>query len=168
MNIAELLIEAYSRIPDGVARVLDGLDDAALAARPDAEANSIGWLLWHIARSQDSQVSAVADREELWLADGWAERFSLPFDDAATGYGQTSAEVGAFRADATDLRGYLGAVHRATTEFLATLAEEDLDRIVDESWNPAVTLGVRLVSIAADGLQHIGQAAYVRGMYERR
>lgn len=168
MNIAEVLIETYSRIPDGVDRVLDGLDDAGLTARPDRDANSIGWLVWHIARSQDSQVCAVADREELWVADGWADRFDLPFDDAATGYGQTSEEVGAVRTDASDLRGYLGAVHRATTAFLAALAEEDLDRVVDEGWDPPVTLGVRLVSIAADGLQHIGQAAYVRGLYERR
>lgn len=167
MNIAELLIETYSRIPDGVERVLDGLDDAALTARPDAEANSIGWLVWHIARSQDAQVSAVADREDLWVADGWRERFDLPYDDAATGYGHSAEEVGAFRAEVTDLRGYLGAVHRATLEILAGLAEEDLDRVVDQRWDPPVTMGVRLVSIAADGLQHLGQAAYARGLYER-
>ncbi|MFH5823950.1 DinB family protein [Georgenia sp. AZ-5] len=167
MNTAELLIEAYSRVPDGIYRVLDGLDPTGLTARPDAEANSIAWIVWHVARSQDAQVAEVADADEAWLADGWSDRFDLPFDDAATGYGQTSEEVAAVRASAEDLRGYLEDVQRRTLEFLSTLADEDLDRIVDERWDPPVSLGVRLVSIVADGLQHLGQAAYVRGLYER-
>jgi hypothetical protein len=167
MNTAELLIEAYSRVPDGVARILDGLDEAALTARPDAEANSIAWLIWHLSRGQDAQIADVAGTEQAWTADGWAERFALPFDASATGYGQSAEEVGAVRASADQLRGYLDAVHRRTVEFLSTLAEEDLDRIVDERWDPPVSLGVRLVSIVGDDLQHLGQAAYVRGLYER-
>jgi hypothetical protein len=47
---------------------------------------------------------------------------------------------------------------------LQALSDADLERVVDERWEPPVTLGVRLVSIADDGLQHVGQAAYVRGM----
>ncbi|GAA1654173.1 mycothiol transferase [Georgenia ruanii] len=167
MNTAELLIEAYSRVPDGVDRILDGLDEAGLTARPDAQANSIAWLVWHLSRGQDAQIADAAGTEEAWTADGWAERFALPFDATATGYGQSAEEVGAVRASAAELRGYLGAVHRRTVEFLSTLAEEDLDRIVDERWDPPVSLGVRLVSIVADDLQHLGQAAYVRGLYER-
>ena len=44
---------------------------------------------------------------------------------------------------------------------LEGLAPDDLDRVVDRRWDPPVTLGVRLVSIADDSLQHAGQAAYV-------
>ena len=47
---------------------------------------------------------------------------------------------------------------------LEGLSPADLDRIVDRRWDPPVTLGVRLVSIADDCLQHAGQAAYVRGL----
>ena len=102
MNTAELLIEAYSRVPDGVARLLDGLDDPGLTARPDAEANSIAWLVWHLSRGQDTQIADVADTEQAWTADGWAERFALPFDVSATGYGQSADEVGEVRASAAD------------------------------------------------------------------
>jgi hypothetical protein len=39
---------------------------------------------------------------------------------------------------------------------------------VDDYWDPPVTLGVRLVSIISDDLQHVGQAAFIRGVIERR
>jgi hypothetical protein len=73
--------------------------------------------------------------------------------------------VAAVRPDAPEvLLEYLDAVDRRTRAFLETLTPTDLDRIVDRRWDPPVTLGVRLVSIADDGLQHLGQAAYVRGL----
>ncbi|MPV38252.1 mycothiol transferase [Georgenia subflava] len=167
MNTAELLIEAYSRVPDEAARILDGLDEAALTFRPDPGANTIAWLVWHLARGQDAQIADVAGTDQAWTAEGWSQRLDLPFDTSATGYGQSSSEVAAVRASAAELTGYLEAVHRRTVEFLATLAEEDLDRVVDDSWDEPVTLGVRLVSIVGDDLQHLGQAAYVRGIVER-
>ena len=55
-----------------------------------------------------------------------------------------------------------------TRSFLGSLTADDLDRVVDEAWDPPVTLGVRLVSIADDDIQHAGQAAYVRGLLARR
>ena len=65
------------------------------------------------------------------------------------------------------LLAYLGAVQERTTTMLEGLAADDLDRVVDRRWDPPVTLGVRLVSIADDCLQHVGQAAYVRGLLLR-
>jgi len=59
-------------------------------------------------------------------------------------------------------------VHTATSAFLATLVDDDLDRVVDRRWDPPVTAGVRLVSVVADDLQHVGQAAYLRGLVQRR
>ena len=59
---------------------------------------------------------------------------------------------------------YLDAVAERTSTMLQDLVPADLDRIIDQSWDPPVTMGVRLVSIADDGLQHAGQAAYLRGL----
>jgi hypothetical protein len=56
------------------------------------------------------------------------------------------------------------AVHTKCVEWISTVSETDLDRIVDERWDPPVSLGVRLVSVADDSAQHIGQAAYVKGL----
>ncbi|WP_432542181.1 mycothiol transferase [Kineococcus sp. SYSU DK002] len=168
MDTKDLLLDLYGRIPDAVHAVVDGLDEDALSARLDPGANSIAWLVWHLARVQDDHVSEVAGREQTWTADGWADRFGLPFEAAETGYGHDAGQVGRVRASAELLTGYLDAVHARTVGYLRGLTDADLDRVVDEAWDPPVTLGVRLVSVADDDLEHAAQAAYVRGVLERR
>jgi len=165
---ADLLIEAYSRIQQSVHRVLDGIDQASIDARLDPDANSIGWLVWHLTRVQDDHVAAVAGTEQAWISRGWADRFALPFDRYAIGYGQSSAEVGDLTGISRDqLAGYFDDVHAASVSYLQTLTDGDLDRVVDRRWDPPVTLGVRLVSVVSDDLQHAGQAAYVLGVLQR-
>ena len=163
----DVLTDGFDRVRQIVAAAVDGLDEEALAFRTDADANSIGWLVLHLTRVQDDHVADVAGGEQLWVAGGWVERFRLPFDVGAIGYGQSSDEVGQVRATAELLAGYQDAVHRATVDYLATLAPEDYERVVDERWDPPVTLLVRLVSVLSDTLQHAGQASYVRGLVER-
>jgi uncharacterized damage-inducible protein DinB len=164
MTPAELLRDAFTRVVESAESVVDGLTEDQLASRPGPEANPIAWLVWHQARVQDDHVAEVAGLEQVWTAQGYADRFGLPFDKAATGYGQTSAQVAQVRASGDLLASYARAVHEQTLAFLDTLTEEDLDRVVDRRWNPPVTLGVRLVSVVNDDTQHVGQAAYVRGM----
>ena len=140
-----------------------------LAARLDDDANSIAWLVWHLARVQDDHVAEVAALEQVWTAGGWAERFALPLAVGATGYGHTTEEVGVVRPrQAALLADYYDAVHDQTKDFVAGLKDEDLSRVVDTRWHPPVTLGVRLVSIITDDLQHAGQAAFIRGELLRR
>jgi uncharacterized damage-inducible protein DinB len=144
--------------------VTAGLTVEQLAYRPGREANSIAWLIWHLTRIQDDHVAHVAGAEQAWTADGWADRFALTFDAAATGWGQTPDQAAVVRASAELLTGYYDAVHERSERFVRTLTDADLDRVVDERWVPPVTLGVRLVSVLADDLQHAGQAAYLRGL----
>ncbi len=73
------------------------------------------------------------------------------------------------RPDGPDLLiGYYEAVSRQTHAYVRTLDTDQLDRIVDERWDPPVSVGVRLISVIHDGMQHLGQAAYVRGLTDRR
>ena len=164
----ELLIDAFDRVHESVSAVLDGLEEDRLVVRLDDDANSIGWLVWHLTRVQDDHVADVAGGDQLWTAAGWVERFRLPYDVAAIGYGQASQEVGAFRAPAELLAAYHDAVHAATVDYLATVAEGDFARVVDERWDPPVTVASRLVSVVNDTTAHVGQAAFVRGVLERR
>ena len=106
--------------------------------------------------------------EQTWTSGGWADRFALPLDASDTGYGHGPRSVAAVTADSASLLGYFEDVHVRTLAFVATLTAADLDRVVDRDWDPPVTLGVRLVSVIADDLQHAGQAAYVRGVLQRR
>lgn len=81
------------------------------------------------------------------------------------GYGHSSDDVAKVRPESPDLlTGYYDAVHEHTVSWVTSLNGAALDRVVDEGWNPPVTLGVRLVSVLSDDLQHAGQAAYVRGL----
>lgn len=164
MTPAELLVEAFSRVPETVGRAVDALSEDQLASRPAAGANTLAWLAWHIARGQDAQIADLADSEQVWTADGWVERFGLPFPAEALGYGMSRDDVGRVRASAELLNGYLGAVHERTVAYVHTLSPEDLDTVVDEAWDPPVTVGTRLVSILDDCVQHAGQAGYARGV----
>jgi len=161
----EPLTELYDRIPELVRRAVEDLSVEDLTRRPAPGANPVGWLVWHLTRVQDHHVAELLGEEQLWVAGDWAPTFGLPADPDNTGYGHGDEEVDAVRPTGSDvLIGYHDAVAERTRRFLARLTPEDLDRVVDESWDPPVTLGVRLVSVASDDLQHAGQAAYVRGL----
>jgi hypothetical protein len=163
MDVASLLTELYGRIPPLARSVIDGADLATLAESPSPGANPIAWMVWHTARVQDHHVAEILDSDQIWIA--WAGRFGLSPDPSNTGYGHSALDVAAVRPEhPAVLIDYLDAVDLRTRTLLETLTPAALDRIVDRRWDPPVTLGVRLVSIADDSLQHLGQAAYLRGL----
>ncbi|MBD8870562.1 mycothiol transferase [Nocardioides donggukensis] len=164
MEPRHLLADAFGRIEELYADLAQGLDDTTLHHRPRGTGNSVGWLLWHLARVQDDHIAGLAGDKQAWQ-DGWRERFDLPFGDDI-GYGHTSEQVDACRIeDPALLAGYHAEVHRRTMAYVDGLAADDLDRVVDEAWDPPVTVAVRLVSVEGDCLQHLGQAAYLKGLH---
>jgi hypothetical protein len=165
---SELLGDAFGRIGSMVHGVLEGLSSEELAFRVDDGANPIVWLVWHLTRVQDDHVAHVAGTEQVWTSGGWADRFGLSLPVTEIGYGHRPDQVAAVVAGTANLLGYYDAVEAVTLEYVSGLSDEDLDRIVDERWNPPVTLGVRLVSVIGDDVAHAAQAAYVRGVIERR
>lgn len=167
MNAAEILVDGFGRVRAAVHAAVRGLSESQLQERLDPDANTVAWLVWHLTRVQDDHVAEVAGTEQVWLS-GWAERFGLPFERHATGYGQSSADVGVVRAPGQLLTDYHDAVHEQTVAYVQGLDEEELSQVVDRRWDPPVTLGVRLVSVISDDLQHAGQAAFVRGVLTRR
>ena len=101
MNEAELLTDAFDRIRQSVHNAVDGLTDDQLAHRVDGRANSIAWLVWHLTRIQDDHVAGVAGHDQVWLADGWYDRFGLPVRSRTiTATGTAPTEVAAVRASA--------------------------------------------------------------------
>jgi uncharacterized damage-inducible protein DinB len=165
MDVQELLEELFGRIPEHVRRAVDGLSADDLVVAPSPGANTVGWLVWHLTRVQDHHVSELLGREQVWTTGPWPARFGLAGDPDDTGYGHRAEQVARVRPDSSEaLIGYYEAVAARTAELLAEVTVADLDRVVDERWDPPVTLGVRLVSIADDDIQHAGQAAYLRGI----
>lgn len=165
MDVSSLLLELYGRIPPLTRHAVEGIDLDLLTEPPVPGTNPIAWLVWHLARVQDDHVAEILDTDQLWVGGDWARRFGLDPDPGNTGYGHSPEEVAAVRPERPEvLLEYLDAVDARTRALLEGLVGADLDRIVDRRWDPPVTLGVRLVSIADDSLQHAGQAAYVRGL----
>ena len=158
----DLLVDSFTRVRELVVELTDGLTEEAASFRPAPQANSIGWLLWHLTRIQDDHVAGLAGVEQAWPT--WRQRFGLPFSDWATGYGQTSEEVAAVRVPGDLLAGYHAEVHALTLDYLELITAEELARVVDTRWKPPVTASVRLVSVLGDVYQHLGQAAYVHGL----
>ncbi|MEJ3745921.1 DinB family protein [Actinomycetes bacterium KLBMP 9797] len=165
MNVSEVLTEAFDRLPELVRSAVKGLSAEQLRWAPAPDANPVGWLVWHLTRVEDSHIAEILESDQVWVADGWAGRFGLEPDPANTGYGHAAAQVAAVRPEsAAALVEYHGAVAARTRALLRGLTDRDFDRIVDENWDPPVTLGVRLISVVNDETQHVGQAAYVRGL----
>lgn len=160
-----MLTEAFGRIAELYTSVAEGLDEEALAHRPDGTGNSIGWLLWHLARVQDDHVADLADQPQVW--ETWQDRVGLPNGTDDIGFGHSSEQVDAVRiGDLDALVAYHHEVTLATARYLETVDDRELEREVDQRWDPPVTAGVRLVSIIGDCLQHLGQAAYVKGLLQ--
>ncbi|OBH91005.1 mycothiol transferase [Mycobacterium sp. E2733] len=162
--VQELLRDAFTRLIEHVDDIADGLTDEVANYRATPDANSIAWLLWHSARVQDIQLADVAGVEQVWLRDGWVDRFGLDLPRNDTGYGHKPEQVAKVKAPADLLSGYYHAVHELTLEYVAGVTAGDLERVVDTNWDPPVTASARLVSIIDDCAQHLGQAAYVRGI----
>src|SRR5260370_29520454 len=165
MTSAELLTDAFGRVGEIGRGAVGGLPAARRAARLDQDASSIAWLCWHLARVQDDHLADAFGVEQVWP--GFMDRFGLPFGPGATGYGDSSAHVALVRVSADLLTGYHDAVHEQTVALVSGITDADLSRVVDEGWDPPVTLGGRLISVISDGLQHAGQAAFIRGILVR-
>lgn len=165
MQPIDVLTEYFGRVDDHVAEILDGLSPDDLTWRPAEGTNPIGWLVWHLARVIDAQIADVADMEQVWVTGDWAKGFGLDADPTNSGYGHSPEQVAAVGPrDTAALGGYYTRVSEQAHDYLATLTADDLDRVINEHWDPPVTLGVRLVSVADDAVQHAGQAKYVKGM----
>ena len=163
----EVLIDAYGRLPELVAGAVEGLTPDQLRWAPAEGANSIGWLVWHLIRVQDSHLTELIGGKEIYVSGGWAPMFGLGADSADTGYGHQAEQVAAVAPDSSQaVLNYFAAVHERTIDYLRGLTEKDLEKIVDKRWDPPVTLASRLVSVYNDDAQHAGQAAYIRGLLD--
>ncbi|BBZ35474.1 mycothiol transferase [Mycolicibacterium confluentis] len=161
--VQELLRDFFTRLIEHVDELTEDLTEAMATYRPAPDANTIAWLIWHSARVQDAQVADIAGVDQVWTSDGWVDRFGLDLPRDDTGYGHSADDVAKVVVAAELLAGYYHAVHAMTLDYVTTLTDEELARIVDRNWDPPVTASARLVSIVDDCAQHLGQAAYVRG-----
>lgn len=165
MRSTEILTDAARRPLEAAGALQNRLTPETLNAHPGGHDNSIAWLLWHTGREIDTQTAAVSGEEQVWKRQGFDERFALGELGDSIGYGHSSDQARAVIVDdAGLLLEYLAAATQALVVYIDRLRESDLDEVIDDSYQPPVTLGTRLVSIIDDAAQHIGQAAYAVGI----
>lgn len=167
MTYLEMLMDSVNRARERFLRMLDGVTLEEANAFPQAESapqiKSLTWLTWHTARELDLQIAALAELESVWKDQEFAARFPLEVAEDEDGWNHSLQEAERIIAsDLDSLADYLNAAADACIAYLQSLDEDGLEDIVDDSWTPAVTRGVRLVSIIDDAAMHSGQAVYAR------
>lgn len=164
---SELLRDLAQRAADTADTVLEGLDDQAAHTQPGGTQNSIAWLLWHAARQEDVQVAQLADEDQLWTSGDWASRLGVDRGADDFGFGDDAQAVGQLTvSDLSELSAYLHAVAERSAQYVDGLTDEQIAEVIDDSYDPPVTRGVRLVSTFEDASTHVGQAAYARTLVE--
>ncbi|MFC1899750.1 DinB family protein [Chloroflexota bacterium] len=167
MDWRELLTDGYTRIEQVLERSLKGLSVDDLRWQPKLDCNSIGWLTWHLTRVQDGHIASLIGKDQLWIKDGWYAKFNRPKDPKDRGFGETPEQVAAFTSEAQTLLDYHKVVSERSKNYFLTLTDADLGRELNEpQYQPLPTVGVRLISVLSDNLQHAGQTAYVRGQLQ--
>ena len=173
VTVNQVIMGLLSSVVGQIKRATDEATEEQLYYRPSADANSMAWLVWHLSRWQDYMSASISGDRQVWFTEGWAQRFALPADlpNEATGWGDSSEQVAAFRVDRAVLIGYMEAANRAAVERVAKLTPEQLEQPV--SWGtPQTPVDTRpawraLTSICGDSLQHIGQINYIRGLVSK-
>lgn len=161
MNSIEFLTDLSQR-PLQAAQALPDLSPEELNRHLGGHPNSIAWLLWHSGREIDAQLSDLTGRPQLW--DDFRDRFGLGEIGDSFGLGHTPEQAAQIQVEDQQLLvDYLAATLNAFTDYVGTLSEDDFDEVIDENWTPAVTRGVRVVSIIDDAIQHVAQAAFIAG-----
>lgn len=167
MEWEDLLIDGYGRVVESMERILKGLSQDQLNWQPNIDCNSIGWISWHLTRQHDSQITDLLEEEQLWIKDGWYAKFNRTSDPSDTGFGHTSQQVAAFDSPKVEiLIDYQRAVFKRSKRYFQSLSKTDLDRILNEPYQPPPTVSVRLISILEDSLLHLGQTTYIRGLLQ--
>jgi len=163
MKWQQLIINIFERMSREMERALNGLTIDDVNKQPSPDANSIGWLVWHLTRCHDQANASLLEEEQLWIKDEWHIKFNRPPDSRDSGVRHSPEDLATFKSPEVEiLLGYHQAVLERTKHYAINLSETDLDRKLDHPRFP--TVAARLMGIINDSYQHVGQIAYVRGL----
>jgi len=165
MDFRDIVRSTLDRYLDGLKNALDGLNPAELRWQPSPNANHISWLAWHMARVEDHSFNSwLSQNEQLWVSQGWAEKFGLAPE--RSGYGDSAEEIATFpEIPMPDILAYFDAVRPGALAVVDGLTHEGLASTVsDTGMQPPPTGAGLLALILGEQNQHLGQVAYIRGL----
>ena len=111
-------------------RIFSELSDDQIRMRPATGLNSLIWLLWHMARTEDAAVNPVVAGRDQVLDDEWMRRMKVPWRIIGTGMTEDEVTEMTARADIAAVRAYRSAVGLRTREVASTLRTEAWDEVI--------------------------------------
>lgn len=164
MNGIDVLLDLAGRPSELLGYMRKSLTPELLTRHPNHD-NSPGWLIWHAARQLDVQLSALTGVDQVWSAQAFGPRLNMDISPDDMGFEHTPEQARAVVIEDVDgVVAYLEEVVAAQVSYIRSLDDKALSDIIDDSWDPPVTRGARLVSISCDAMQHLAQVMYVAGM----
>lgn len=138
MNAIGLLVQQLETVNLRLHHSTFDLTPEELVAQPLRGVNPIGFLVWHMARSQDWAVNtAIRNVSEVVKREPWAGS-ALAVPGIGTGFELRDAAIAAARFELHELVRYVDAVHDETVAWLRTVDEAILDHIPDVAAHDAV------------------------------
>ena len=114
--------------------LLEGFSEEQMRLRPQAGMNSVAWLIWHMARTEDVVMNLlVAGRPQVLQEEDWLTRLKLSRSDIGTGAGDEDVADISAKLDIPALLAYRMAVGRRTREIVSLLQPEELAGPVEPS-----------------------------------
>ena len=174
MEIVALIEQTLGDYWERMDRALEGLTPAELAWRPDAESNSIAFIVWHVARVEDRWIQVFAQGiPDVWTKEGWHEKLGLAEDYAFVGL--SAEQLGNFPTITKEnLDGYRHAVQHGTQAYVKNLDADGLDFVPGRTPTPersgslerhgSFSIGRMFRQTLAEYNQHLGQVSYIRGI----
>ncbi|MBT3352170.1 MAG: DinB family protein [Nitrospinaceae bacterium] len=164
MNATTIILGRLDAYAGQMKNVMEEITEEDLYFQAGTEDNPIGWLTWHMTRYEDLVFSHISDRPQIWIGEGWHEKFSRPATPEDTGAGHTIEQVKNFRATKETLIDYAAAVRLKTKHCLSDLTDFNLDAQVDDFGRGSnVAVGEVLGRFFGDHISHVGQICYIRG-----
>ena len=165
METCDFIQDTLERTQNAVTEAVKGLSHEELTWRPGAEANSIGFLLWHQTRAEDVIVHDwIQQKPQVWVTEKWYQRLKLPENPHDDGWGYTAEQVAAFPVpELKDLTGYAEATRAQTVKYLKDTAADRLDQTLQTPLGE-LTIGQTFALLLCEIIQHTGQIAYLRGL----
>ena len=179
MEMNELIQNGLENSKRVIDKTLDGLTAEELKWQPKPDANSIGLILFHMIRIEDSMVHRIQGKPQIWETEKWYQKFNKTIEDGGAHY--TAEQVAAFVVpDIKDLLAYSEMVRKNTLEYLKGLKPKDLDKKVNLPPPPPSTampagnagrrppfepiVGSMLMHEVTELAGHAGEISYLRGL----
>ena len=167
MQPIDFVIQTMNVAQDGLLKAVQDLTPYELNWRPGLESNPIGFLLWHVTRSEDSLVSSLlcGGKPQVWETGKWGEKMGLAPESKNTGNSYTREQVTCFTSpELSKLIEYHKAVRASTIEYLKGVKPADLEAKVPFFGGREVPAAFVFSILLSEIFQHSGQIAYLRGL----